>query len=148
MTGLPDLCPRCLTELPADYPYDHVAIDYALAGNHAVFTAMGQAERREVVRAGRALGLSDNIIAVRLGRNRTDIRRLMSGTIKNRTSPERLAQIDQQVRQLWEQQLTDSAISRHIGVRAEQVVRSRYRQNLPALYGPGGKRLDRQQVAA
>jgi hypothetical protein len=145
---LPYLCPRCLTELPAGYPYDHVAVDYALAGNHAVYTAMGQAERREVVHAGRAQGLSDNAIGIRVGRNRTHIRRLMGGRIKNRLSPERLAEIDEQVRTLWEQRLTDAAISRHVGVKGEQVVRSRYRQGLPALFGPGGKPLDRQQVAA
>ena len=39
MNTTTELCPACLTELPADYPYDHVAIDQALAGR--VLTRLG-----------------------------------------------------------------------------------------------------------
>lgn len=46
----PTLCPHCLTELPADYPYDHVAIDLALTTRPHLYTTMRRHEKHETVR--------------------------------------------------------------------------------------------------
>jgi hypothetical protein len=52
------LCPKCLNVLPEDYPFDHVAIDRALAGDHTVIRGMPLAERREIVRIAETRGLT------------------------------------------------------------------------------------------
>lgn len=63
-TTATELCPACLTELPADYPYDHVAIDQALAGRRIKLA--NDAERGEAVRIGVAHGMTLNQVALRL----------------------------------------------------------------------------------
>jgi len=48
------LCPACLTEFPVGYPYDHVAVDRAVAGDRRTFVSMTTPERAEVVITGLA----------------------------------------------------------------------------------------------
>lgn len=73
-TAATELCPACLTELPADYPYDHVAIDAALGGRRVKLA--GNAEKAEAVRIGMARGRSLTWVAARLRLTYTDARQL------------------------------------------------------------------------
>lgn len=70
--GRTNLCPYCLDELPDDYPYDHVAIDLALAGNARIHGD----ERYEAVRVGLARGMSPDAIGKRLHLDRSVVRQL------------------------------------------------------------------------
>jgi hypothetical protein len=55
-------------------------------------------------------------------------------------------QLDRQVRELWEKQHSDREIGAALGIDKRTVRENRHRQQLPALYGPGGKR--KAEVAA
>lgn len=59
-----ELCPACLTELPPDYPYDHVAIDAVLTGRRVKLA--DDAEKAEAVRIGMTRGIGLARLAVQL----------------------------------------------------------------------------------
>lgn len=130
-----NLCPGCLTELPDDYPFDHVSIDRTIAGDPQLFKAMGVEERREVIRAGRALGLSDTAIATRVNRITGDIRYIMGEPV-GRADPAR----DEAVRALWNEGLSDGVIGMRVGMHPGSVAKVRHRLGLDALFGAGGRR--------
>jgi DNA-binding NarL/FixJ family response regulator len=137
MTGVPYLCPACLTELPAGYPYDHVAIDQALAGNRQVFSAMDDDERREVIQYGRRTGMTDFAISARLHRSLAFIRAVASGTPPAR-QPAKGAH-DADIRELWARGLSDRAIAARLGFDVSNVRRTRTRLQLPANYSAIGQ---------
>lgn len=129
---LPELCPACLTELPDEYPYDHVRIDRAIAGNPALFRSMADDEQREVVTAGRRQGMTNYAIAVRIGSTSVYIATLMDEDIT--------AELNQSVAELHAKGLNDLAISLHVGCHRGVVAKVRQRLGLETLYGPGGRR--------
>jgi hypothetical protein len=129
--NIPELCPSCLTELPDGYAFDHVLIDRTLDGNPQHFRAMSLEERREVIRTGRARGLSDNAIAVRVGSTKLNIAALMGVDLSS--------QLNEKVAEYWAQGLSDQAISMQVGCHLSQVARVRRRLGLAALFGPGGR---------
>jgi hypothetical protein len=59
---IPTICPACCQELPPGYPYDHVAIDQALAGQRLLHGD----DLPEAIRVGRRRGLSHMDIAAAL----------------------------------------------------------------------------------
>lgn len=130
--SVPDLCPSCLTELPPDYPFDHVAIDLALAGNTAVLERMPRAERVEMVRVAYARGLTESQVGLRVHRSITEIRRWLAP----RKERVRGSKHDATVRELWEQDLTDRQIASRIGKTKTMVFYARKRLKLPARHLP------------
>ncbi|MBQ1064512.1 hypothetical protein [Micromonospora sp. C41] len=66
LTELPEFCPQCFTPLPADYPFDHVAIDLALSGDPVVLRSMHEAEVAEAHRIGRERGIDSWTLRRRL----------------------------------------------------------------------------------
>ena len=133
-----DLCPACLIELRAGYPYDHVRIDRALAGNAGLFRSMDSDEQREVVRTGRDRGLSVTALGVRLAKSTTDIHNLLGEPTPARAP--RQEELDSKVRDLWSRELSDSDIALRIGIHPGTVAKKRHHLGLPALFGPGGRR--------
>lgn len=133
----PDLCPHCLDELPADYPYDHVAVDKAVAGDTRIFRAMTRDEQREVIRTGRARGLTITALSVKLGRSTTDLHDLMGEPV-GEDDDERRA-LNERITQLWQAQLTDADIGLRTGLHPGSVQKIRTRLKLPAHRGPGGR---------
>lgn len=127
-----DLCPRCLAELPAGYPYDHVAIDQALAGNRKVFSAMDDDERREVIQYARRTGMTDFAISARLHRSLASIRAIASDTPPARQPTKGVHDAD--IRELWTRGLSDRAIAARLGLGVSNVRRTRTRLQLPANY--------------
>ncbi|WP_433368420.1 hypothetical protein ACQPZX_41530 [Actinoplanes sp. CA-142083] len=140
-----DLCPGCLTELPEDYPYDHVEIDRALADRPGLFTAMDRGQRAETVLAGLARGMSISRIAVHVRWNYAEIQALLPEGHPLSASQAR-RRSEQQIRELWAQDLSDSAIGLRIGQLPGTVGKVRKRIGLPSKFGPGGRR--RKQVPA
>jgi hypothetical protein len=137
---MPELCAACLTELPAGYPYDHVAIDLALTGRRDLFKAMTAGERREVVLTGLARGLTLNIITTRLNWTYGRIQELLPADHPlsvTRQQPD----LEQAIRELWAADLKDIEISLRIGQHVSVVGKVRKRLCLPAKFGPGGRRL-------
>lgn len=132
-----NLCPKCLASLPDGYEFDHVAIDYALAGNTAVLKRMPRTERRELVAWGRRLGLTDNVIAERVHRSTAEIHNWL---VDQTPRPPRSAAIDPEVKALWEQGLADRQIAARLSVGKSTVFQSRRRQGLAALFLSGGVR--------
>jgi hypothetical protein len=131
-----NLCPKCLNVLPDDYPFDHVAIDRALAGDTSVLRGMDLAERRELVQTARRSGMTEYAIAARLNRSAGEIRRWFDGP---RPRSPRTTAFDHAVRALYEaERLSDPAIARRLGVSKNAVLVSRRRQHLPALYASYG----------
>ena len=135
-----DLCPACLTELPADYSFDHVAIDLALSHQPQRFRAMGPAERTEVVVTGLARGRTLIALADRLGWPYNRLQQLLPDDHPHSQTVQR-AVLEQRVRELWLQQLSDSAIAMHTGQNASAVGKIRKDLGLPSRFGPGGRRL-------
>src|SRR5687768_11286343 len=103
----PTLCPACLTELPADYPYDHVAIDAALGRRPDLFRRMDRDEKTETVLTGLSRGMSVNRIALWFGWANADLRLLLPADHPVRA--EAGNDLEQMVRELWERDLPDSA---------------------------------------
>jgi hypothetical protein len=132
-----DLCPACLTELPADYPFDHVAIDQALSTRPRLFTTMDAAERAETLRVGtdRGMGLVD--LARQFGADRHDIRALIPLDVVPQA--ERSAKLEAAVKAGWEKGLSDSAIAMTSGSHVGSIAKVRRRLGLESLYGPGGR---------
>lgn len=137
----PTLCPLCLAELPADYPYDHVAVDLALAGNRAAWRGMLPDERAETVRTGIRRGRTPAQLATVLPISAQHITVLAGDAWTGPTADQ-----EQQVRDLWTQRCSDSAIAMRLGLSTGGVSKIRARLGLPGLYGPGGR--PRRQVAA
>jgi hypothetical protein len=59
---IPTICPACCQELPPGYPYDHVAIDQALAGRRLLHGD----ELAEAIRVAARRGLTHFDISRRL----------------------------------------------------------------------------------
>ena len=134
----PTLCPQCLNVLPDGYPFDHVAIDRALAGDTSVLAAMPPAERRELVLDGRRRGLEDWEIAALVHRSTARVRRWVANETGRR--PGRPSAIDDAaVRRLWQAGLSDRAIAGELGAGRNAVFLSRRRQGLEALFTSGGQ---------
>lgn len=133
------LCPSCLDELPAGYPYDHVLIDRALAGNRAAWFAMNDDERGETVRVGLAHGRTYTQLSNLLRRSATDLSRYAGDATPT---------FDAQVKTLYTKGRNDTEIGLALGVHRRTVQTSRSRQQLPALYGPAGRRRWKQGTRA
>jgi WhiB family redox-sensing transcriptional regulator len=56
--------------------------------------------------------------------------------------------INAEIRKLWGRGLTDAVIALHVGLHPGAINRIRKRLGLATLYGPKGRRLDREQVSA
>lgn len=74
------MCPACLADLPAGYPYDHVAIDEAL-GCHPdwarpLYRALTVDERGELVRVALSRGFTINALTRRFGQSCARLRQL------------------------------------------------------------------------
>jgi len=123
------ICPACLSELPDDYPYDHVAIDRAVAGDRPLFVAMSTEERSEVVSTGLSRGatLLDlvNLLSWPFGQ----LQAVLPDEHPESTAS-RNARVEQQVRQLWAQGLRDVTISARTGLNPSKVGRVRKRLGL------------------
>jgi hypothetical protein len=134
---LPDLCPACLAELPAGYDGDHVRIDRAIGGDIGLFRSMPVAEQAEVITTAISRGHTWHGLSQRflIGAERL---RAIAGYPAD--------DFDQQVRSLYDQGLSDITIAARLGVTPARIFKSRTRQKLPSLYGPGGRR--REAVAA
>jgi hypothetical protein len=135
-----NLCPSCLNKLPADYPYDHVAIDRALAGGgtaRVAFAAMSRDEKAEVIRVGRDHGLSLRQVAQRVRRNAADLQYLLDEPEEPTADPQ--VAFDAKVAELYALGHSDEMIGLCIGGNRKTVQKSRDRQGLPPLYGPGGR---------
>lgn len=130
------LCPACLTELPDDYPFDHVAFDRALRGDRDLFAAMDTTTRGEVVATGLARGLTLMHISRALNWPYNRLEELLAGD----PGGERARQ-EELIRQLWEQDLNDTAIAERIApLTASSVQKIRCRMGLPSKFGPRGRR--------
>lgn len=127
---VPTLCPACLTELPASYPYDHVAIDRAAGGDRTAFAAMSAGEKREVVVTGLAHGaaLLDLSILLSWPYNRLQ-EVLPDGHPASRAS--QVAEVERLIRDLWEQNLLDVTIAARTGLNPSKIGRIRKRLGLP-----------------
>jgi hypothetical protein len=141
-----DMCPNCLAELPAGYPYDHVAIDQALAGNRAVFDAMDDGERREVVEYARRIGMSDFAISTRLRCSVATVRNIAGAGKPPARQPAKGVH-DTDVRELWSRGLSDRAIAARLGLFASNVYRIRTRLRLPANYTTTGQPIHHLEAA-
>lgn len=71
--------------------------------------------------------------------------------LRARREAERVAaaeRLEATIREMWERGLPDLAIGLSAGIHPGAVGRIRQRLGLPTLFGPGGKRLDRQELVA
>jgi hypothetical protein len=136
---MPTLCPACLTVLPGDYPFDHVAIDRALAGEARLFTAMTTAERKETLQVGISRGMTLDQMAKRLHRSGAELRQVV-GIVPPSPRVAAKEQLDRLVADLWKQELSDGDIALRTGRHTGSITKVRRRLQLPALYGPGGRR--------
>jgi Helix-turn-helix domain len=127
-----NLCPGCLTELPPGYPHDHVLFDQALTKRPDLYKTMTVDERAELVRAGLARGMTVDQIARHFHTSTSTIRNLAGGDVP--------VALDQQIRRLYHRGHTDYEISLALDVSRSTVQRSREKQGLPPMYGPGGRR--------
>lgn len=141
MNSTTTLCPACLTELPDDYPYDHVAIDRVLTSEPDRLARMSNGEQREVVLTGLARGMTVTALATRLNRGVRRLRELLPddhpesvASNRNRRAAER-AQLDLTVRALWEQGLPDTDIALRTGVSVYAIGDTRRRLGLATLTG-------------
>lgn len=140
-----NLCPSCLTELPDNYPYDHVAIDRALTGSARLYGA----ERYEAAREGFRRGMSTTTIAWTLRLSGDTIAGIVAGVIGDERAGSNAREhvaLDAEVRRRYAAGQADHHIAAALNVSRSTVQASRARMRLPALYGPGGRR--RKQVAA
>lgn len=139
-----NLCPSCLNVLPDDYRFDHVAIDKALAGNRAVYLAMPAEERHETLRTGLALGRNRAQLAELLHLAYSDVVAVVGHSGK----AEERAELEGEIRRLWQMQLSDGVIALHLGRTINSIYHIRRRLGLTAHFGPGGRRVKREQAAA
>lgn len=135
----PTLCPACLTELPTDYPHDHVAIDAALDRSPELFKRMSRDERTEVVVTGLSRGMSLHFLAQRFGWADRTVRLLLPAGHPVLAVDDR-AFFEATVRELWERDLPDTAIAMQAGCSPNAVSNARSRLRLPSKFGPGGRR--------
>lgn len=140
MTTVPELCPSCLNELPAGYPYDHVAIDRALRGDRTTFAAMSTAERAETVITGLARGIDLGRLAHLLTWPYFVLQALLPDDHPNSHAAER-ARNEQAVRDLWAQNLPDVTIAARTGLNPSVVGRTRKRLGLPSVAGRGFRKV-------
>lgn len=136
----PTLCPACLAELPDEYPYDHVEIDRALAGQAALFRRMSPDQQAEVVRTGLARGRSYASMSRLFMRSVNALTAMVGDGARD--------EFDQQVRALHAREFSDQKIAVHLGISYDKARKSRVRQHLPALYGPRGVRLTATKAVA
>jgi DNA-binding CsgD family transcriptional regulator len=136
--SLPTLCPACLETLPAGYEFDHVAVDLALDDRPELFAGMSHDERAEVVRTGLARGLNATQMSRRFHTSVAQIHALLPE--QDRPSLDDKQELLAQIRQLWEQDLTDSEIGLRLSKAPGTVNKLRARMKLPAKFGPGGFR--------
>lgn len=71
--------------------------------------------------------------------------------LRTQREAERLARaalVEDTIREMWEQGQPDGAIALRTGSHPGAIARIRKRLGLPALFGPGGKRLERELVNA
>jgi hypothetical protein len=135
-----DLCPACLAELPADYPFDHVLIDRALSSQPHLFRTMSHSERTEVVLTGLARGRSLNGLAVGLSWPFAHIQALLPDEHPQSAKSQREA-LEKRVAELWSQGQSDSTIALRTGKNAAVIGRVRKDLGLASLFGPGGRHL-------
>jgi hypothetical protein len=116
------LCPACLTELPDNYPHDHVVIDRALSNEPERFATMRRAARREVVLTGLARGLTITALSRHLGCAGRSLRDLLPAEHPESLANARIRhaaerqQLEATIRELWEQGLPDTEISLRTGM--------------------------------
>jgi hypothetical protein len=133
------LCPACLRELADNYPYDHVAIDRALAGQPELFTAMTHAEQREAVLTGLERGMSITLLAKRLHCRGGYLRELLPAdhpesveNARQRRAAERAA-LDTTIRTLWAEGIPDTDIALRTGHSVYVIADARRRLALSTL---------------
>lgn len=132
---VPRLCPTCLTELPEDYPFDHVAIDLALGRRPELFATLARDERVEVVRIGLERGRTLGQLSRHFGWSYAD----MQALVYVHKLP-RSVEVEKQVRRLWEQDLNDGQIGLRLGKHPSSIGKIRQRIGLPTRYIPGGRK--------
>ncbi|MEU8656926.1 hypothetical protein [Actinoplanes philippinensis] len=130
------LCPACLTVLPEDYPYDHVAIDRTLTTQPERFTTMTRPERREVIITGLNRGMSIKALAALLHHGTATLQALLPAdhpdsatSRRTRRAAERIA-LDTAVQALWSDGLPDTDISLRTGRSVYAVADARRRLGL------------------
>lgn len=133
------LCPSCLIELPDDYPFDHVEIDRAVAGDRRVFADMNREQRTDVVVTGLARGKSLNQLAVQFGWSFDRIQELLPDEHLQSAEKSR-SELQIRIRELYDQDLTDGDIALRLGRPLGTVSKMRSRMKLPSKFGPGGRR--------
>lgn len=114
-----DICPACLVELPADYPFDHVAIDRAIAGDRAVFRALPEDEQREAVVTALARGTSLRDLAESLNLLIPHLQALLPDEHPESAASES-ARTERLIRELWAQGLQDVTIAARTGLNPQQ----------------------------
>jgi hypothetical protein len=133
------LCPACLTELPDNYPYDHVVFDRALNGQPQLFDQMRTRERRELILISLSRSMPITELAHRLGRDVSKLRALLPAehpesltNFRHRRATER-TQLDNTVRALWDRGLSDTDIALRTGYSAYVIGDIRRRLGLSTL---------------
>jgi hypothetical protein len=125
---IPTICPACCQELPPGYPYDHVAIDQALAGRRLLHGD----ELAEAIRVAARRGLTHFGISRRLHVGYTTI----DAALGLKPEP-----VDDAVKRLHAAGKDDYAIAIALNLGSRKAVQNaRNRLGLPALYGPGGRK--------
>jgi hypothetical protein len=133
------LCPACLAELPADYPFDHVVIDRALTSQPERLATMRRQERREVLLTGLARGMTITALTRHFGWSTRQLRALLPAdhfesevNARKRHDAER-EQLEATIRSLWEQRLPDTDIALRTGRTVYVVADVRRRLGLATL---------------
>ena len=129
---LVDICPACLIELPAGYPFDHVAIDRAAGGDRALFVDMPSDLRREVVITALARGSSLYDLMQILNWPYSSLQSVLPDSHPESTQSQDIRS-EQLIRQLWERGLQDVTISARTGLNPSKVGRIRKRLGLETL---------------
>jgi hypothetical protein len=137
-----DLCPACLDVLPADYPYDHVAIDRALRGEIKVYGA----ERIEAMRVALSRGITASRAAELLACNSTVIRHARERGGRPRKGESHVDHAE--LRRLYDLGHDDGSIAISLGVNRQTVSKHRAKLGLPPLYRAGGRPANRKKAAA
>jgi hypothetical protein len=120
-------------------PDDTVVVDQALTSRPELFKRLTGEQQADVVRAGLERGMSLNKMAQRFHKTITGLKLLIG---------EEVASFDQQVNRLYHNGRTDIEIATVLGTHPKTVGVSRARQQLPALYGPGGRKKWKQRGMA
>lgn len=107
-------------------------VDRVLAGTAKDFQELTPEDQEKVVYAGLERGLTLNKMSIRFHCTPRALQLLIGQNSKT---------FDQQVKDLYDRGKSDTAIALALGAGTNTVARSRARQDLPPLFGPGGRKL-------